>query len=189
MNDLIINERKGDKILWTYDGLDGTTDIVDEDYVCNTELVNCDNIRLTRSCQIWIEEQLAAAVLVAAESERIWDAWEQWEEETGDLLVVIPSIDHTPDEIAFETPGVEFRLVALHEGWGQGSTFVSAPVENPTWGDVMRQFEVAVQMTGDTHHNFMEGLILLPESKYHKLPPVCEMHPEDTIYLQFCTGS
>ena len=55
-NDLMIFRYEDGKIWWVYAGLDGTTEVVDNDWVCDVTLAN-DNLRLTQGCEIWIEQQ------------------------------------------------------------------------------------------------------------------------------------
>lgn len=48
-------------------------------------------------------------------------------------------------------------------GWGEGDDYESPEVENPTWLQVAVFANKMVQITGDSHHCFLEGVY--PDSK------------------------
>lgn len=125
-------------------------------------------------CDPPTSEEIAEAHRQDEEDRRVREAWNKWEDETGPLNRAIPSIKYTPDEIAFEGKCILFDT---DDGtWGTGHTYVCVNLEKPTWGKVMRAFDVAIAVTGDTHHCFLEGLEKVTENK-------------DVTVFRFATGS
>jgi len=101
--------------------------------------------------------------------------WEDWVEENAPhIKTAYPSIDNHPDEIAFHG---QCFLHLPHDGfWGEGEAYTSRNYTNPTWGEVLIEFEKAIIQTGDYHHSFLEGLNLSKK--------VCSVQ-----ILEFSTGS
>jgi hypothetical protein len=109
------------------------------------------------------------------EYNRVSDAWNAWQDEQGNLEHAYPSVPKTPDEIAFEG-----KCVLVYEtdypGEEDYANFESPVLENPTWGDIARQFDQAIPMVGDFHHSFLEGLYK-------------QRDDGDVSVFKFCTGS
>lgn len=60
------------------------------------------------------------------------------------------------DDIAIEGPCV---LVAKHDPFfGEGSDYRSPPLESPTWWVVLEHANRMIEVTGDEHHVFLEGV-------------------------------
>lgn len=105
-------------------------------------------------------------------------AWEQWEEETGELAHATPSVREYPSDIAH----IGFCVI-VQDG---DVPFVSHILKNPTWADVIREFDKAIPCTGDYHHVFLEGLG--PAVLSDKLKKAIGPNPNVHV-LQFSTGS
>lgn len=84
--------------------------------------------------------------------DRLWETWRAHEEIEGLTYRAIPSIYHEPDEIAVQG---ECRFIAYDEG---GNLWRSQLHHNPTWANVMREFEWSMEFTDDFHHCFLEGI-------------------------------
>ena len=101
--------------------------------------------------------------------------WEDWiKENAPHIETVCPSVPNHPDEIAFH--GQCFLHLPYDEFWGDGEPYTSRNYTNPTWGEVLIEFEKAIIQTGDYHHSFLEGLNLSKK--------VCSVP-----YVEFSTGS
>ena len=119
-------------------------------------------------------------------------AWDKWEEETGALKMCYPSVNQYPHEIAHEGRCILVDDGEDYDGDGEHGPFISDVLDTPTWGDVARVFDDAIERTGDTHHIFMEGLYDFtgrfgsPELKALVKSANVE---EGVTILQFATGS
>lgn len=116
------------------------------------------------------------------EYNRVSAAWKAWEAETGELKYAEPSVKHTPDEIAWQGKccllyETDYDNGELNDDFVSYRNFESPVLEDPTWGDIARQFDKAIPIVGDFHHNFLEGVRNANEVTL----------PVDHLY--FCTGS
>jgi len=64
-------------------------------------------------------------------------------------------------------PLVNVRVYAEHDSfWGYGKTYISPVLNNPSWGKLKGIAEKMMKCTGDTHHQFLEGVHFT--GKFHK---------------------
>lgn len=127
--------------------------------------------------------KIAAAEEWEREFERNNAAWEAFQDTLDSELVAIPSVKQYPEEIAFEG-----RCVVIDTGdnfWGEDEcgNFVSDVLDRPTWGDMLIQFDKAINTTQDFHHSFMEGV-----GEVDEVPEWVDVDDDVTV-LKFHTGS
>jgi len=95
------------------------------------------------------------------EFNRVNAAWEKWEDETGKLEHACPSVSQTPNEIAYEGKCLVIYFCEYEGEDADGEplgNYISKVLENPTWGDIAREFDKAIPRVDDFHHIFLEGL-------------------------------
>lgn len=126
-----------------------------------------------------------------AEYDRIRDAWTEWAEAhpANRLENCCPSVDHTPDEIAFTGPCILCDTADSY--WSEddeNSDYISPVLTGLTWGEVARQFDKAIKTTGDHHHCFLEGIYESPFESWPKY--LHEIGVDEGIaVLRFSSGS
>lgn len=176
---LEIHGIEGDEILWTLDGQDGTSEL-NEDHTSVYDASLCGGPfdmkpdimkRVREEVQQWLDDKPSRDEDYAAWNQKyeyyrdVWEAWGNTPAGHG-IDNAFPSIYHLPDVVA-----VEGAVQFIYHGWN-GGEYLSEPVTNPTWGDVLRLFENAIRKTRD-HHVFLEG--------------IAETSKEGTF--TFCSGS
>ena len=67
------------------------------------------------------------------------------------------------DEVAVEGPAIFVNANKL--GWGNGSPYKSAIIENATWLELTLVASEMMKITGDDHHSFFEGIHCLTSDK------------------------
>jgi len=76
-----------------------------------------------------------------------------WGERGPDLKNAKPSVDAEPEEIAYNG-----KCILTHMGGSSGYEYKSDVLKTPTWYDVIKLFDMAILITDDRHHVFLEGL-------------------------------
>lgn len=113
------------------------------------------------------------------EFDRHTKLWADWVEKNAPGIDhACPSVDHGPEEVAVH--GDCFLHLPYDEFWTagpEGKAYTSRQLTNPTWGQVLVEFEKAIKTTGDYHHSFLEGLEF-PEEPEGEVPTI-----------EFLTGS
>ena len=67
------------------------------------------------------------------------------------------------NRIAFKGKGI---LIAENDSfWGEGESYESDVVENPTWLQIAVLANAMIKKTGDFHHSFLEGVNRTKETK------------------------
>jgi hypothetical protein len=120
------------------------------------------------------------------EYERIAEAWDAWFREHGVPDFAQESVPNEPDEIAHEG-----RCIVFIDGDDGASTYVSNVLTNPTWGDILMEFDQAIPVVNDYHHTFMEGLRCLTVCQWPEwvFNITRDDKHDDVIVYEFCTGS
>ncbi len=130
----------------------------------------------------------AAAKAWEAEFDRKTKVWDDWQEVNApDIEYARPSVNSNPTYIAFQGKCVIFGLGG--EFWDEdGEDFVTNVLNNPTWGDVLIEFEKAIHTIKDTHHRFLEGLYPVDIKDWPNVVRKAVSDPNVTV-LRFSTGS
>lgn len=161
---------EGEYIFWTLDGQDGTSEL-NEDHTSVYDASLCDGpfdmkpdiMRQVREeVQQWLDDKPDKD-----KREKEWNdryeyylgkdgVWAEWME-INPIQHAIPSVYHEPSEY---TGLGEVRFVQYGDDyWGDGETvYRSQLYNNPTWGDVMREFDLSIEHCKDFHHCFLEGI-------------------------------
>jgi len=76
-------------------------------------------------------------------------------------------------------PLVNVRVRATHDSfWGPGKDYISPVLNNPSWGKMRGIAEKSMNVTGDTHHQFLEGIAFTGE-----------FHEDGSEYIELWMGS
>lgn len=85
-----------------------------------------------------------------------WDKPHKALEDILDKRTVFYSVDADMNEVAIEGT---VNIIYHHDGfWGEGEDYKSPTVVNPTWLQLAVFANEAINVTGDKHHIFFEGL-------------------------------
>jgi len=155
------SEQTGE-VYWRLNGQDGVCEVVDGKvdsvYLCDGPFdLLPDAIRyVVDSLQQWLDD------IPKREAEnKEWEdeyvnyfgdngVWQEWEK-TNKLRCAIPSIYHEPSEIAIVG---EVRFVMF----SYPSPYRSLLYNNPTWGDIVLEFDKAIEHCKDFDHCYLEGI-------------------------------
>lgn len=162
---------EGNDLLWRLDNLDGvcyvrdgrveTPELCDDMHV---ELRPSSIKEIRKQCQEWIDEKPKRDRENQEWEDRyehylgedgLWAKWDKQQHEP--IQHVIASVYEDPDAVAVEG---KCRFVMQGDDyWGEGSAnYRSNQYTDPTWGDVLREFDRAVECCRDFHHIYLEGI-------------------------------
>lgn len=116
-----------------------------------------------------------------------WAALQMAWDEVDAATYAVPSVDFLPNDVAVVGKCVlQYKVdknswtgipSGLRKGSLEGESYWSPVLDNPTWLDVLVQFDHGIPMVQDFHHVFLEGL-----------EPTGLQQDGVPIY-EFCTGS
>ena len=168
LNIMEYSEETGE-VFWRLNGEDGVCEVdeagkIDSVYLCDGPFdMKPDALKkVCEEVQAWLDEKPKRDA-----SNKEWQdrfdyylgkngVWAEWLA-INDIEHAIPSVYHEPSEY---TGLGEVRFVMYGDDyWGDGDTLYRSQLyNNPTWGDVMREFDMAIDHCKDFHHCFLEGI-------------------------------
>lgn len=138
-----------------------------------------DNSWMDHDCRT--KAQIEEAKAEQAEWDKKFDYWNRQEERLG-MKHAIMSVY----EVKANDRAVEGKCVLVHRDYADGhKPYVSRVLNNPTWGTVLKHFDEAIEVTGDFHHRFLEGVGEIENGLLY----VNRDLPEDCRVFTFWTGS
>lgn len=161
MIDLDIVERDGDVVYWTYHGQEGETNLTTGvSYLCEDFFllpVGMDR-KITDEVREWVEDEPNREMEFEEWEARYMyyhDLWCEWgDSEEGELIEhAIPAVYEDPNAVA-ASGTVRF----IYKDDFSGTVYLSEEVTDPTWADVLMLFDKAIEVTGDYHYVFLEGI-------------------------------
>ena len=80
---------------------------------------------------------------------------------TNKVIFSIYDLDDTPFTEIINSVACKGTVIFRQEGddfFGNGNSYVSQPVKDPSWLTVLNLANDMVDVTGDSHHIFLEGI-------------------------------
>lgn len=133
-----------------------------------------DNGYLNHDCRS--EEQKAADKAWKDNYDKTSKYWRKQEDRLG-IQNAIMSVY----QVKARDRAVEGKCVLLNRDGEE--PYISRVLNNPTWATVLKHFDKSIPVTGDYHHNFLEGI-----GEYENGHLYREL-PEDCRVFVFHTGS